>query len=140
MFRNRPVGFVVGLLFLAIFTLVAFEMAFATRQAGDRTWGGFIPPGAVAFIYLIWWLKCRNTRLTITRRKAILRKGILSKAMNEVRLVDVRNTLVTQSLLQRLLGVGGIGISTSGQGGIEIEVKGIPNPGRVRDIIDQCRG
>ena len=35
--------------------------------------------------------------------------------------------------------VGSIGISSSGQAGIEIFIRGIPNPYEVKSIIDQYR-
>jgi hypothetical protein len=35
--------------------------------------------------------------------------------------------------------VGSIGISSSGQAGIEIFIRGIPNPYHVKSIIDQYR-
>jgi uncharacterized membrane protein YdbT with pleckstrin-like domain len=88
----------------------------------------------------VWWLSCRAARLTVTDRKVTLRRGLLRKDLNEVRHVDVRNVRVSQGLLQRLLGVGSVAISTSGQGDIEIEVSGIPDPHRVRVIVDQQRG
>jgi membrane protein YdbS with pleckstrin-like domain len=136
MFRNHPIRFIFGLLFLALTGAIAFAVP---KRPGEHTLA-FVPPGAIALIFIIWWLKCRNTRLTITRRKVTLRRGILSKALNEVRLVDIRNIRIVQGLLQRVLGVGAVGISTSGQADIEIEVRGIPNPGRVREIIDRYRG
>lgn len=137
MFRNHPVGFVIGILFFAVLTLIA---VFMPTAPSDPLWPRFALPGGIALIYVIWWLKCRNSRLTITNRKITYRQGILSKSLNEVRLIDVRNVLVRQGLFQRMFGVGAVGISTSGQSGIEIEARGIPHPGRVREIIDRYRG
>jgi uncharacterized membrane protein YdbT with pleckstrin-like domain len=137
MFRKHPIRFIFGLLFLAPTGAIAFAVP---KRPGEPTLAWFVPTGAIALIFIIWWLKCRNTRLTITRRKVTLRRGILSKALNEVRLVDIRNIRIVQGLLQRVFGVGAVGISTSGQADIEIEVRGIPNPGRVREIIDRYHG
>jgi hypothetical protein len=65
MFRSQPIAF--------IFTiLLCFAMI------------GFIP-------LIIWWLQTRGTTLTVTNKKTILRKGILSKTTTEVRHQDVRN-------------------------------------------------
>ena len=52
---------------------------------------------------------------------------------------NVRNIQVRQSFLQRMFNVGWIGISSAGQSGVEIEVNGIPDPERVKEIIDEHR-
>jgi uncharacterized membrane protein YdbT with pleckstrin-like domain len=88
-------------------------------------------------ILIAWWLTCKSTELTVTDERVSLRKGILSKQLNEVKLDHVRNVQLRQGVLQRMLGVGWIGISSAGQGGLEIEVDGIPAPDRVKAIIDE---
>lgn len=88
-------------------------------------------------IMLFWWLRCKCTQLTITDIRVSLRNGILSKRLNEVRVEHIRNVQLRQGVLQRMLGVGWIGVSSSGQSGLEIEVDGIPAPAKVKSIIDQ---
>ena len=90
-------------------------------------------------IFVIWYLRSRATTLTITNEQTTLRKGLLSKFTNDVFHENVRNIIVRQTFFQRIMGVGYIGISSAGQGGIEIEVNGIPEPERVKQIIDDCR-
>lgn len=113
MFRNRPVEFVVNcLLCLVVVGLVLFA---------------------------IWWLKCKGTTLTVTDERVRLRKGILSKSITEVWHQDVRNVQLEQTFFQRIFGVGTIGISSAGQNEIEVNVSGIPDPERVKELIDQHR-
>ena len=114
MFRNSPIGFVLCSL--------------------------LVPVGIGALILLLWWLDCIGTRLTITDRRIILRKGILSKRINEVRHVDIRNVRVSQGLLQRLLDVGKLELSTAAQAGIELAVSGIPHPNAAADIVRHYQG
>ena len=113
MFRNRPVEFIVTALLCII--------------------------GVGLVIFLIWWLRCKGTQLTITSDRTRLRKGILSKSITEVWHQDVRNVQLNQTFFQRLLGVGSLGISSAGQAGLEISVSGIPDPEQVKDLIDQHR-
>jgi uncharacterized membrane protein YdbT with pleckstrin-like domain len=68
-----------------------------------------------------------------------LRKGLLSKYTNDVLIADIRNVQVSQSLLQRIFGVGAVAVSTSGQGDMEIEVHGVPAPERIKSIINDRR-
>ena len=113
MFRNSPVGFILCL--LLCFALIGF------------------------ILILVWWLDCKGTLLTVTTKRTILRKGILSKHTNEVFHTDVRNVQLSQSFLQRLLDAGTVGISSAGQSGLEIDVPGLPDPGKVRDLINARR-
>ena len=87
----------------------------------------------------VWWLKCKGTTLTVTNKRTSLRRGILSKSINEVWHSDVRNVLLKQSFFQRIFGVGMIGVSSAGQSGMEISVSGIPDPDRVKQLIDERR-
>ena len=113
MFRNRPVEFVVNcILCIAVV--------------------GFV-------LFLIWWLKCKGTTLTVTSDRTRLRKGILSKSVTEVWHQDVRHVQLNQPFFQRIFGVGTVGISSAGQSEIEIKVSGIPDPDRVKALIDKYR-
>jgi uncharacterized membrane protein YdbT with pleckstrin-like domain len=113
MFKNRPFSFILCL----ILSLV----------------------GVGLIIFLIWWIKTRGTELTVTNERASLRKGILSKFTNDVYLTDIRNVQIYQSFWQRVFGVGSVAISSAGNEGIEIEVKGIPDPEKIKSIIDTHR-
>ncbi len=114
MFRNHPFGFIFCVLLIAAFGL------------------GLI-------VFLVWWFKCLGTTLTVTEQKTTLRTGLLAKNLNEVFHSDVRSIQVNQRFLQRIFGVGSIGISSAGQSSIEIVATGIPDPGRVRELIDAHR-
>lgn len=100
--------------------------------------------GFISFFVIIcmiasgWW-RCLATTLTITDDRTMLRIGILSKATTEVRHKDVRNTVITQSIGQRIFGIGRVDIASAGHGGIEISVSGIPNPEHIRKLIDEHR-
>lgn len=113
MFRNNPLGFALSVVLCLV--LVGFG------------------------ILLVWWLQCKATTLTVTEERTILRKGLLAKATTEVWHKDVRNVQISQGLLQRMLGVGTVGISSAGQSGVEILAVGVPEPANVRKIIDQYK-
>lgn len=93
------------------------------------------PLGIGLIIMFIWWLNCKAERLIVGSESVELQLGILSKHQNEVFYSDVRNIQISQSLCDRIFNVGRIGISSSGQDGIEIEIGGIYNPDAIRDFI-----
>lgn len=98
-----------------------------------------IPVVIGAVILLVWWLRAISVRLTVTDQRITLREGLLSKHINELYHGDVRNIRISQSLMNRIFDTGTVGISSAGQGDVEITVSGIPTPSRVRDIIDRHR-
>lgn len=87
----------------------------------------------------IWYLNSRSTTLIVTDDQTTLKKGLLSKHTNDVFHENVRNIQVKQSFFQRIMGVGYVGISSAGQSGVEIEVDGMPDPERIKQIIDEHR-
>jgi uncharacterized membrane protein YdbT with pleckstrin-like domain len=135
MVRNNPVMFV----FLLCLVFVPPAAAVVDPAVHE-----FQVPIAVCSVMsslclLSWWLRCLGTKLVVTDRRTILRRGIFGKSTNEVMHIHVRNIRIRQSLFQRLTRVGEIGISSSGQADIEIFVEGIPNPYDVKSIIDKYR-
>lgn len=113
MFRNRPILFCICvLLCLVVVGLV---------------------------ILLIWWIIDLGTTLTVTDRRSTLRHGIFSKRITEIWHKDVRNVVVHQTFMQRIFGVGSIGVSSAGGPGLEIQVHGMAMPYDVKKIIDAGR-
>jgi len=113
MFRNQPVWFILTVLLCLV--------------------------GVGLIIFGIWYFKCKGTTLTVTEDRTRLRRGLLSKSITEVWHQDIRNVQLDQTFFQRILDVGSIGISSAGQGGLEIFVTGIPQPDQVKEMIDQYR-
>jgi hypothetical protein len=133
--RNDPLK----LIFL--FALATVPVAILRTNPGLQD--KYIPITACSVLGILmlvsWWLDCLGHRLIVTDRRTIFRKGLLAKFTNEVVHTHVRNIQISQSVFQRLMHVGSIGISSSGQSGIEIFIRGIPNPYDVKSIIDQYR-
>ncbi len=113
MFRNSPVLFVICVL--------------------------TVPLGIGLAFLGIWWLNAKGSMLTITNKRTIQRRGLFSKRTTEVIHRHVRNIQINQSMFQRLFGVGDVGISSSGQGGVEIQFAGIRDPEAAKALIDGHR-
>ena len=77
----------------------------------------------------------RSTEYTLTQRRAVSKTGIFTRKISEVELADVRNVQVKRNLLQRMVGVGDVGISTAGQGGIEVRFQGRLEWEQVAEIV-----
>lgn len=137
MFRNHPVGFSIAVLFMVLALLVLGDAAMKSDEQGMASGlAVFAIPGV---IMLRWWLKALGTTLTVTNERVTLRLGLFSKHTSDVMLSDVRNVQVSQGVLQRMLGVGAVGVASAGHGGMEIEVGGIPDPQKVKRLIEEGR-
>lgn len=141
MFRNKPFQFI-----LLIILCVASYIIFRTNNIDiyDSTLSKEAQAKATMLklalllpyaAWLQWWLQCLGTRLIVTTKRTILRKGILSKHTSEIRHADIRNIICKQSIWQRACGVGSIGVSSAGQGNVEIMVSGIASPQKVAETL-----
>jgi uncharacterized membrane protein YdbT with pleckstrin-like domain len=97
------------------------------------------PLGIGLLILIVWWPKCWQTSVVVTNDRVTLRKGILSKYTSDILISDIRNVQVAQNLVQRILGVGRVTVSTTGQADMEIDVNGLPHPERIQSIISKIR-
>lgn len=109
MFKNNPIGFIFAIILIPVF--------------------------GVGLIILLWWhLQNKSSKLSITDHEIHHEKGLLSKEHSEVSISSVRTVKVKQSFFNRIFGVGDIEIYTAGDNP-EINVKGLPDPNKVRELI-----
>lgn len=140
MVRAHPFRFV----FVAAILLGGIVLAIWSR-ASDSAWNGWLWPGLIfggaAGLYLLyWWLSATLwIKIIISNKRTVRYEGIVRRHTTEVLHDHVRSVDINQSLLQRIFNVGSIGIDSAGQDGIEIEVRDIPSPYRIKEIIDQHR-
>jgi len=84
---------------------------------------------------LVSWVTTRSDRLVITDEELIWTHGLLSKQYTEIGMGSVRSVRVSQSLFQRIVNAGDVEIFTAGDDP-ELVVRGLPNPGRIRDLVN----
>lgn len=108
MFRNHPFGFLLSVL--------------------------LIPVAVGILILLVWYLRCRSTKLEFIGHDLILETGLLSKNRTELHVRSIRTVNVYQSFGNRIFGVGKIAIYTAGDDP-EIEVAGMPDPHDLREMV-----
>lgn len=109
MFRNHPLGFILAILLIAA-------------------------AGIGIIILLVWYLRCKSTRLELQGNNLVLEEGLLSKERTELKLSAIRSVKVYQSFFNRLFGVGRITIYSAGDEA-EFEADGMPHPHELRDLI-----
>lgn len=88
----------------------------------------------------IWKLLALHDRLIITTRRIVDREGLFSKRTSEIMYKDIRNVVVNQSFIDRMLNVGTIAISTSAsENGVEIYMEHLAKPHEIKKVIDLYR-
>ncbi len=86
-----------------------------------------------------WWISRFTAALEITTKRTIMHRGLFSRSTSEVVHDNIRNVTVDQTFLQRVYKVGKLGIASSGQDGIEIQINHLPNPDNLAEIIGLYR-
>jgi hypothetical protein len=137
MFRAHPFR---GLLILILLVGGIVGAAYAWK---DMRWLAYISlaPTVAAVVWAgIWTVSAFFwVRLVISNKRTVREEGIITRTTSEVLHDHVRNVEIRQSFLQRITNVGWIGISSAGQDDIEIQVKDIPSPYRIKKLIDEYR-
>ena len=141
MFRAKPQLFLLYILILSagLAGIVWSQLGTGSGLKTTALIGGGLAAMVALGLLAAWKIVTLSAALQITNKRSVHRKGLLSKATSEVVHDNIRNVQVTQTFWQRLWKVGTLGLSSSGQDGIEIEISDIPHPERVREIIDAYR-
>lgn len=71
----------------------------------------------------------------LTESRIIAQYGILNTVRTEMPLSRVQHLVVVRTLIERLFGIGSIGISSAGTGGVELVWRGVEKPEEVREMI-----
>lgn len=147
-FRARPIAtlivIAVGLAAFGLLVMSLAGMSLAGYSLGETTtlgpaslltWLCVITLLVIACVIGYWMLLSRNTTLTVTEDRTIYQEGVIARERSEVQHNDVRNIQLYQSFMQRLLKVGGVGISSSGQDELEIVATRMSHPEQIIDYI-----
>lgn len=133
MFRRYPfrfiayMGLIVGGLVVALITLIHGLLFVTLLAVAAAAFGGYR--------LCRWWLRNRNTSLTVTKDRCILRTGVVNAVTTEVPLAEVKDIQINQTLVNRIMKVGDIVVSTSGEGGVTVMVMGMPNPQEIARLM-----
>jgi uncharacterized membrane protein YdbT with pleckstrin-like domain len=94
----------------------------------------------LALTLLIGFVKRVATTYTITNRRLNIKRGILSKEVQETRLERVQNVNYRQSVYQRLMQIGDVDFDTAASDDYNFVFVGVAGPGEVVHKVDQATG
>jgi uncharacterized membrane protein YdbT with pleckstrin-like domain len=121
--------------------ILAFAVAIVTRIANDSTDSGLVALVAivgVAAVVLAGFIKRITVHYTITTRRLHIKRGIISREIQETRLERVQNVNYDQSFVQRLLQVGDVDFDTAAGDDFNFVFAGVANPDEVVERVDRA--
>jgi hypothetical protein len=142
MIRAKPVLGSVLVLTVVGGIALAIAAQFTPGFANYRwsAWGG-VAVAVVAAVWLGWWkVGTRATTVVITNRRTIVHRGLFSRSSKELKHEQVMDIQITQTFPQRMLRVGTLGLDGGGTDDVEIVVEDLPDPARLRELVDGVRG
>jgi uncharacterized membrane protein YdbT with pleckstrin-like domain len=132
--------YVKGILATAVVCLL---VALATGTIGDETDKGLVAIIAlvgVALTILIGFVRRVATSYTITNRRLHIKRGIVSRTIQETRLERVQNVNYRQGVLQRMLQIGDVDFDTAAGDDYNFIFEGVSEPADVVHMVDQATG
>lgn len=104
------------------------------------TWWGVLVFGVLMAVTIIVGLVMRmSTVYTITNERLRIRRGILSKSVQQTNINRVQNVITNQSPVERLLRVGRVDFETAGESESNFTFAGIADPDSIVAVINEAK-
>ena len=94
----------------------------------------------LAVTLLVGFLKRWATTYTITNRRLNIKRGIVSREVQETRLERVQNVNYNQSVYQRVMHIGDVDFDTAASGDYDFIFYGVADPQGVVERVDRATG
>src|SRR6201991_3028604 len=95
----------------------------------------------LALTLVVGFLKRWATTYTITSRRLNIKRGIVSREIQETRLERVQNVNYSQSVYQRIMRIGDVDFDTAASGGdYDFIFYGVADPGGGVEAVDKAPG
>jgi uncharacterized membrane protein YdbT with pleckstrin-like domain len=100
-----------------------------------------VPVFLVIFAVVLAWgfVKRSATHYVLTSQRLHIRRGILSRRVQQTRLDRVQNVNTSQTLVERMLRIGTVDFDTAGTDDSEFAFHGIAEPSRLVATVDRAQ-
>lgn len=120
--------------------LVAVVLGFITNLIDGGATTFIVVLAILALTLVIGFVKRVATTYTITNRRLNIKRGIISREIQETRLERVQNVNYRQSVYQRLMQIGDVDFDTAATDDYNFVFVGVADPGDVVHAVDQATG
>jgi uncharacterized membrane protein YdbT with pleckstrin-like domain len=94
----------------------------------------------IVLTVVIGFFRRMATTYTITNRRLNIRRGIVSREIQETRLERVQNVNYRQTVYQRVMQIGDVDFDTAASDDYNFVFVGVADPGEVVHRVDQATG
>jgi len=94
----------------------------------------------LALTLVIGFVKRWATTYSITTRRLNIKRGIISREIQETRLERVQNVNYNQSVYQRIMHIGDVDFDTAASGDYDFIFYGVADPHGVVERVDRATG
>lgn len=78
-----------------------------------------------------------STGYVITTTQVYHKEGLISRDVTQIRYDRIQNTSFSQSITERLLSYGDVVITSAGTGEVEILLRSVPEPARIKRLLTE---
>ena len=113
-----------------------------TRLIDDEVnWGvvGVLVLACAGLVVLVGLVKRMATTYAITNRRLYIRRGVVSRNVEQTRLDRVQGVTTRQSVLERILQVGTVDFDTAATGEADFAFRGVAQPEKVMQSVDEAQ-
>jgi membrane protein YdbS with pleckstrin-like domain len=128
------------LLGLAVIAGVAYWWAARRDAAGNPPfpWWVLLVAAAVGLVLLLFpWIRTKMVRYKVTNYRIDFEQGLVSRSIDTMELWHVDDIRMSQGLLERILGVGTLTITSDDHSTPQLAMRGLPNPRSLFDTLKQ---
>ena len=117
-------------------TVAAVLIAVIAALVTNVGLGVAVGVGLFVVVLVFGFFKRLGTRYMLSNQRLYIRRGLLSKRVQQTRIDRIQNVNTDQSLIERMLRVGTVDFDTAGTGDADFRFVGISNPDGVVRAVD----
>jgi uncharacterized membrane protein YdbT with pleckstrin-like domain len=127
-----------GLVLTAVIALIVALVSGLGEGGADEGLVTIVALVGVALTILVGFIKRVATSYTITNRRLHIKRGIVSRTIQETRLERVQNVNYHQGVIQRMLQIGDVDFDTAAGDDYNFVFSGVAEPGDVVHMVDKA--
>jgi membrane protein YdbS with pleckstrin-like domain len=129
--RAFPGQMLLGLIFIAL----AIGLAIRAQDFSWPRWVSLVPLVLGVLVLLLVWIRVKSSSYRLTTQRLFVRRGWVAKHLNELELYRVKDVVVDQGFLQRILAYGTITVLADDDSTPAVALARISRPIKVKEMI-----
>jgi len=129
--RAFPGQILLGLIFIGM----SIGLALRAHNFSWPRWVALVPLALGVLLLLLLWIRVKSCRYRLTTQRLFVRRGWLARHVDELELYRVKDVVVDQGILQRVLGYGTITVLSDDDTTPEVDLVRISSPINVKELI-----